>query len=78
MPAARPKHISLVISGSGQQFTDVEVTRGLTTRDLLQQMNLTGHLSKFGDPVPFGENEDLYTRVEDGDKLIVGPSTPVA
>ena len=78
MPASKPKHVTLVRAAAGAEPLEVDITRGLTTRDLLQQLNLTGHLSKYGDPAPFGENEDLYTRVQDGDKLILAPVTTVA
>ena len=78
MPASKPKHVTIVLTGSGQQRLDVEILRGVTTRDLLSQLNLSGHLTKLGDPAPFGENEDVYSRVEDGDKLILAPTTTVA
>ena len=78
MPTTKTKHISVVIAGSGEQIHDIEIPRGTTVRDLLQRLNLTGHLSKYGDPAPFGENEELYARVDDGDKLVLGASTPVA
>jgi len=78
MPVSKPKHITILLAGSGEQRLDVEIVRGVTTRDLLQQLNLNGHLTKYGDPALFGENEDVYTRVEDGDKLILAPVTRVA
>ena len=78
MPKTAQKHATLVRAGAGGESLDIEIPRGLTTRDLFQQLNLVGHLSKYGDPAPFGENEDLYVRVEDGDKLILAPATTVA
>ena len=78
MPRSTAKHVTLVRAGAGGEPLDIEIQRGVTTRDLLQQLNLTGHLSKYGDPAPFGENEDVYVRVEDGDKLVLAPATTVA
>lgn len=73
-----PKHVTLVVAGSGGLKHEVDILPGVTTRDLLEQLGLSGHLSKLDDPTPFGENEELFSRVQDGDKLIVGPNTPVA
>ena len=79
MPTATraPKPVTIVLAGSGKT-RDVEVTPGLTVRELLLQLNLTGYLCKFDDPSPLGENEDLYSRVHEGDKLILGPRVQVA
>jgi len=77
MPKER-KSISIVVVGSGNQIQDVDIVRGSTVRDLLEKLNLSGQLTKVDDPTPFGPNDDLFTRVEDGDKLILSPNTPVA
>lgn len=77
MPS-RTKQISIVLAGSGEQRHDIGIQSGVTVRDLLEQLNLSGHLSKLGDPAPFGENEELLSRVQDGDKLVLAPKTPVA
>ena len=78
MPAAETKHISIVLGGSGEQTHDVEVQRGTTARDLSERLDLTGYLTRYGDPAPFGENEEVFSRVQDGDKLILAPKNPVA
>jgi hypothetical protein len=72
------KAVSIVIVGSGNQIQDVDIVRGSTVRDLLEKLNLSGVLTKVDDPTPFGPNDDIFTRVETGDKLILSPSTPVA
>ena len=72
------KHVTIVVAGSGGQKHDVEIQHAVTVRDLLEQLNLTGHLGKLDDPAPFGENEEVFSRVQDGEKLILGPHTPVA
>ena len=75
MPKA--KSATIVVAGSGDKF-DVTIERGVTPRDLLEQLNLSGHLTKYGDPAPFGENEELFPRINDGEKLVLSPKTPVA
>ena len=70
------KTVYVVVAGSGKKF-EVQILPGVTTRDLLEKLGLHGHLSKYGEPTPFAENEELYPRVEEGDKLLVGPTTPV-
>ena len=77
MPSST-KNVSLIVGGAGNQIQDVAVARGTTTRDLLEQLNLGGSLSKIDDPTPLKPNKDLYAQVEDGEKLRVSPSSPVA
>ena len=72
------KNVSIVVGGAGNQIHDVAIQRGTTTRDLLEQLNLTGYLSKMDDPTPLKTNKDLFSQVEDGEKLRLTPSTPVA
>ena len=72
------KHVSIVLAGSGEQHADVEIQRGVTVRDLKEQLNLTGYLTKLEDPTPLGETEELFSRVHDGEKLLIGPKTSVA
>ena len=72
------KVVSIVVTGSGNELHEVEIMRGVTVRDLLEKLNLTGHLSKVGAPTPFQENDEVFSKVEEGEKLILGPSSPVA
>ena len=72
-----PKAISVVVAGSGQ-IQDVDIIPGSTARDTLEKLNLSGELTAVGDPTPLGPNDNVYKRVEDGDKLIFKPITPVA
>jgi transposase InsO family protein len=78
MPTTTVKHVSILVTASGEPPRDIDVPRRTSTRDLLEQLGLVGHLSKFGNPAPFGENEELFSRIDDGDKLVLGPNTPVA
>jgi|GEM_PF-4732897 hypothetical protein len=73
----QPKAVSVVIVGSGR-ILDVDINPGATTRDTLEKLNLTGELTVVGDPTPLGPNDNVYKRVEDGDKLNFKPITPVA
>ena len=50
MPRAKTKQISIVLAGSGDQLHEVEIQSGVTVRDLVDRLNLSGHLSKYGDP----------------------------
>lgn len=76
--AAKTKQVSIVLAGSGEQRHGIGVLRGVTVRDFLERLNMSGHLTKYGDPAPLGETEEVYSRVEDGDKLVLGPFTSVA
>lgn len=77
MPGEK-KVISIVVTGSGNELHEVEIVRGVTVRDLLEKLNLTGHLSKVDDPTQFRPNDDVFSKVKDGEKLVLGPNTPVA
>jgi len=72
------KSISIVVTGAREEIHDVDIIRGSTVRDLLEQLNLSGALSKVDSAAPFGLNDDIFSKVEDGEKLILSPSTPVA
>jgi len=77
MPRKEPKNAIVVLAGSGKKY-EVGVLPGVTAQDLLQQLGLKGHLRKFEEAKPFGANEELYNRIEDGEKLVSGPHMPVA
>lgn len=72
-----PKKAVVVVAGSGKKY-EVDVLPGVTTQDLLQQLGLEGYLRKFEEARPFAENDELYRRIKDGEKLILGPKMPVA
>ena len=72
-----PKAVSVVVAGSGKVH-DMDIAPGTTTRDILEKLNLSGELTKAGDPTPFGSNDNVYAQVEDGDKLFFKPVSPVA
>jgi hypothetical protein len=68
------KNISVVIAGSGD-IRDIGIKPGTTAGDILRQLNLNGYvLSKGQNEPPFGNGENIYPLVRDGDKLYA--STP--
>lgn len=69
------KHITAVVAESGA-YHDLQIGPGTTTRDIRTQLNLGEHylISKRGNE-PFGEDENIYGSVADGEKLFL--STPV-
>ena len=72
------KVVSIVVTGSGNELHEVEIVRGVTVRDLLEKLDLTGELSKVDDTTVFKTNAEIYSKVEDGEKLLLKPPTPVA
>jgi hypothetical protein len=77
MPGEK-KVISIVVTGSGNELHEVEIESGVTVRDLLEKLDLVGELSKVDDTVPFKSNAEIYSKVEDGEKLLLNPPSPVA
>ena len=69
------KHITAVIAESGA-YHDLQIAPGTTTRDIRAQLRLGDHyvISKRG-AEPFGDDENVYGVVADGEKLFL--STPV-
>ena len=71
------KNVVVVVAGSGQHH-DLAIEAGTTTRDILQQVGLQGYvLSKDAGQHPFGESENIYAAVDDGEKLYAAAKTDV-
>jgi hypothetical protein len=88
MPRVVSKKVLVVIAGSrvegatGETQTrdeQLEILKETTAKDVLRQIKVrdgvlkhasTGHI--------FGENEQIFERIETGDKLHAVPRTPVA
>ena len=62
------KHLVVIVSGTGQPH-DLEIQPGTTAGDVLKQIGLTGYVLQKNGENPFGETENIYPRVEDGEKL---------
>jgi len=57
---------------------ECEIQPGTTSRDVLRQLNLEGfHLSHDRSGDFFADTENIYARVEDGDKVFASTEAPV-
>jgi len=57
----------------------MDILPRITAKDVLKRIGIRqGRLKKAGEGFIFGEHEEIYPRVETGDKLIAVPKTPVA
>jgi hypothetical protein len=64
------KHVSIVVAGSNRGHQDVTIQPGTTPHDVLSQLGLEGYLlSTKGATTYFGDDENLYPKVVDGDLL---------
>ncbi len=71
------KNIVVIVAGSGQHH-DLTIEAGTTARDILQQVGLQGYvLSKDAGQHAFGETENVYAAVDDGEKLHAATKTDV-
>lgn len=71
------KSIVLIVAGTGQHY-DLSIEPGTTARDVLSQTNLSGYrLSKDNGQTVFGENENIYPAIENGEKLHASAKTDV-
>jgi hypothetical protein len=70
------RRISIVIAGSTRGPQDVTIQPGTTAHQVLSQLGLEGYLlSAKGSQTYYGDDENLYPQVLDGDLLYA--STPV-
>jgi hypothetical protein len=69
------KHITAVIAESGA-YHDLQIAPGTTPRDIRNQLSIDDHylISKRGGE-PFGDDENIYGSVAEGEKLFL--ATPV-
>lgn len=68
----------VIVSGAprSDNLREIEIQPGTSAGDVLRALNLTGYLlSKEGSAQAFAEEEDIYSAINDGDKL---RATPVA
>ena len=71
------KTVVVVVAGSGQAH-DLTIQPGTSAGDILNQAGLKGYvLSKDRGQHPFGQNENVYPEVDDGEKLYAAAKTDV-
>ncbi len=63
------KRIAVIVVSSGQ-IHDLTINPGTTAREILREIGLEDYnLSRQNEPHPFGLDENVYTVVQDGEKL---------
>jgi len=62
------KRVLVTVSATGAGH-DLEIQPGTTAADILRQIGLQEHQLKKAGENPFGESENVYPRVADGEKL---------
>jgi hypothetical protein len=71
------KQIVVIVAGTGQP-RDLRIEPGTTARDILSELGLQDYvLSKDSAQHPFGANENVYTEVDDGEKIYAAPKADV-
>ena len=65
------KTIAIKVAGSDQEPLDVEIAPGTSAGDIIRQLGLQGYLLSTGPASDrfFGDDENVYSAVADGDKL---------
>jgi hypothetical protein len=73
------KRIAIKVAGSEQAPVDVEIDPGTCAGEILRQLNLQGYLLSTGPNSTsfFGDTENVYARVQDGDKLFASTRAEV-
>lgn len=71
------KHIVVIVAGTGKA-RDLDIEAGTTARDILTDLGLQDYvLSRDSGQDVFGENENVYTAIQDGEKLYASTRTDV-
>jgi len=71
------KNVLVTVAGSGDHH-DLAIEPGTTAKEILKQTGLLGYvLSKENGKYPFGETENVYTEVDDGEKLFAATKADV-
>ena len=69
------KELSII---SGDKIFDISVRPGTTSHDILSGLGLKGHWLSSSDSLQFGDNENVYGLVQDGQKLFASAPADVA
>ena len=66
------KRITIVVAGTGgeREYKDVALLRGTKVRDVLSKLGLQGFQLTKPDGGAFGNNDNLFDAIADGQKLI--------
>ena len=73
------KQVCIKVAGSERGPINVNIEPGMTPRDVLPDLDLAGYWLSVGNSGRFlGEDEILYTAVEDGDVLFASAQAIVA
>lgn len=71
------KHIVIIVAGTGKA-RNLNIEAGTTAHDILNNIGLQDYvLSRDSGQDVFGEHENVYTAVEDGEKLYASTRTDV-
>ncbi len=71
------KNVVIIVAGTGRHH-DLSIEPGTTSRDILAEIGLAGYrLSKDNGQHVFGDNENVYPLVEDGEKIHCSSKTDV-
>ncbi len=62
------KRVLVTVSATGAGH-DLEIQPGTTAADILRQIGLQDHQLKMQGEDPFGNTENVYPRIADGEKL---------
>jgi len=73
------KTVAVNLPGTGK-WSNVEIAPGATARDVLSQLGLGTdyRLCRWHDTVAFGERENIYTALADGEKVQAVSAAEVA
>ena len=71
------KNIVVITAATGEH-RDLTIEPGTTAGDILKELNLSGYvLSKDSGNHVFGESENVYSEIDDGEKLHASAKTDV-
>jgi len=71
------KNVVVNVAGTGQHH-DLSIEVGTSTDDILKQIGLQGYvLSKDSGQHTFGQYENVYAAIDDGEKLYAAAKTDV-
>lgn len=80
-PTDKPKQIAILVPGTGQDQADVikemSLPPGITVAKALDAAGLRGYELRTEQGNRMGDNDNLYSKVQDGQKLVAVPKMEV-